>query len=856
MGGRRELTRAIASSSSRTATHRCVYSSASPQSTSSSSSSSLVTTAAAAAAAAAAATMCRRGGKKLLDAPSPKTSSYFASGRLITSPSARATPLQRRYYSSNAMKTLYQNRLKSTTSLRVPHPVRAMHLATKTIHKTIARKSASTPTTNVNFALRLVQRKLYTSKNGKGMTDAVTGSNSSGSSASSNAALRSTNKRGVLNRNNRIVVGSLCAAPLPVFGMIAKRYYFDSRSAKCSPVDSASCSSSKKSTAEHINDELSDHLKEKVMTVLRSIQLAFLFAPALVLAPLTYFKSCPMWYKKLWYALIRKTLEFSGPAFIKWGQWASTRYDVFPAVLCHELEKLQSTAPEHKWEHTKSTLERVYGDTFDHIFESFDEHPMASGSIAQVHRATLREGVAESSKKRQDLFSRFNYALIAGVEMLLSGQGLNAVVDAIRDMWNDGAAGLGHFLHLDEVTHDEENEINAGEIEKGVVTKKRRRKEKRREVAVKVRHPGVVDALKRDFKILLWFASFTRNISWLEPLQLENTVGQFGVHMLSQVDLGVEAENLNRFRKSFLLMPAVSFPTPITSLSAEDVLVETFESGTTISSYLVSPEVAEKIGFECSEQNKTLAALGVQTLLKMLIDDNFLHADLHPGNILVRLPGKNMKFSNVDADEHGPTLEANGERQMTDAPKPEIIILDTGLAATLTRENQTHLAEMFSAMLRWDGRGVAERILKFVAPSSKENSIQSDEVESERFKSEMEEAVKQFATGTPRAGDCMSRVFEIVQEHRLCLDPSIMIAVVTVMVLEGWQWRLDPSVSILDRLNNVLELSKKRYHRMKVLDWSLRDMYDPYSGPNFYEKDKSGVTRRSEYFDYGLSLYA
>ena len=134
-------------------------------------------------------------------------------------------------------------------------------------------------------------------------------------------------------------------------------------------------------------------------------------------------------------------------------------------------------------------------------------------------------------------------------------------------------------------------------------------------------------------------------------------------------------------------------------------------------------EVAEKIGFECSEQNKTLAALGVQTLLKMLIDDNFLHADLHPGNILVRLPGKNMMFSSSEADDHGPTLEANGERQMTDAPKPEIIILDTGLAATLTRENQSDLAEMFSAMLRWDGRGVAERILKFVAPSSKDTSI-------------------------------------------------------------------------------------------------------------------------------------
>jgi aarF domain-containing kinase len=732
-----------------------------------------------------------------------------------------------------------------------------MHLARRTIHKTMARKSALTPTTkaDANFALRFAQRKMHTSINGNTTGRISKRGNSTSSNGSSHggsaAALRSANKS-----NNRIVVGSLCAASIPVFGMIAKRYYFDCRTAKCSPVESSASPPNAKSTAEHVNDELEDHLKEKVMTVLRSIHLAFLFTPALIFAPLTYLKSCPMWYKKFWYAMIRKTLEFAGPAFIKWGQWASTRYDVFPAVLCHELEKLQSTAPEHKWEHTKSTLERVYGDTFDHIFESFDEHPMASGSIAQVHRATLREGVAESSKKRQDLFSRFNYALIAGVEMLLSGQGFNAVVDGIRDMWNDGAAGIGHFLHLDEVAHDEENGINAGEGGKGVVTKKRRRKEKRREVAVKVRHPGVVDALKRDFKILLWFASFTRNISWLEPLQLENTVGQFGVHMLSQVDLGVEAENLNRFRKSFLLMPAVSFPTPITSLSAEDVLVETFESGTTISSYLVSPEVADKIGFECSEQNKTLAALGVQTLLKMLIDDNFLHADLHPGNILVRLPGKNMNYSGSKADDHGPTLEANGERQMTDAPKPEIIILDTGLAATLTRENQSDLAEMFSAMLRWDGRGVAERILKFVAPSSKDSSIQNDEIESERFKSEMEEAVKQFAAGPPRAGDCMSRVFEIVQEHRLCLDPSIMIAVVTVMVLEGWQWRLDPSVSILDRLNDVLELSKKRFHRMKVLDWSLREMYDPYSGPNFYEKDKSGVTRRSEYFDYGLSLYA
>ena len=51
------------------------------------------------------------------------------------------------------------------------------------------------------------------------------------------------------------------------------------------------------------------------------------------------------------------------------------------------------------------------------------------------------------------------------------------------------------------------------------------------------------------------------------------------------------------------------------------------------------------------EENKVLAALGVRTLLKMLIDDNFLHADLHPGNILVRLRGGMVDGVRAESDE-------------------------------------------------------------------------------------------------------------------------------------------------------------------------------------------------------------
>jgi aarF domain-containing kinase len=100
-----------------------------------------------------------------------------------------------------------------------------------------------------------------------------------------------------------------------------------------------------------------------------------------------------VWLNELWYKLLRKTLEHGGAAFIKWGQWASTRYDVFPSKLCKELEELQAGAPEHTWEQTKAILERSYGaEQLGAIFAWMDPTPIASGSIAQIHRAKLQEG--------------------------------------------------------------------------------------------------------------------------------------------------------------------------------------------------------------------------------------------------------------------------------------------------------------------------------------------------------------------------------------------------------------------------------------------------------------------------------
>ena len=85
----------------------------------------------------------------------------------------------------------------------------------------------------------------------------------------------------------------------------------------------------------------------------------------------------------------RRTLEILGPAFIKWGQWAATRRDVFPLDLCKELERLHSHAPQHSLNFTQSVIRQAFAGGTGDLFQQFEERPVASGSIAQVYRARL-----------------------------------------------------------------------------------------------------------------------------------------------------------------------------------------------------------------------------------------------------------------------------------------------------------------------------------------------------------------------------------------------------------------------------------------------------------------------------------
>ena len=91
-------------------------------------------------------------------------------------------------------------------------------------------------------------------------------------------------------------------------------------------------------------------------------------------------------------ARIRRSLEELGPIFVKFGQMLSTRRDLLPDDVAQELAKLQDRVPPFPGTEARAIVERSLNKPVAELFESFDEQPHASASIAQVHLARLLNG--------------------------------------------------------------------------------------------------------------------------------------------------------------------------------------------------------------------------------------------------------------------------------------------------------------------------------------------------------------------------------------------------------------------------------------------------------------------------------
>jgi ubiquinone biosynthesis protein len=126
---------------------------------------------------------------------------------------------------------------------------------------------------------------------------------------------------------------------------------------------------------------------------------------------------------------LRLALENLGPIFVKFGQLLSTRRDLMPSDIADELAKLQDQVPPFPSAQAVAVLEATYGKPLHAVFKSFEETPVASASVAQVHFAVLPDGRHAAVKILRPGISR----VIAHDVALLK-----VAAELMEKLWADG----------------------------------------------------------------------------------------------------------------------------------------------------------------------------------------------------------------------------------------------------------------------------------------------------------------------------------------------------------------------------------------------------------------------------------
>jgi aarF domain-containing kinase len=424
------------------------------------------------------------------------------------------------------------------------------------------------------------------------------------------------------------------------------------------------------------------------------------------------------------------------------------------------MSSLHSNAPAHSLQDTKRTIVHAFGGRpFEDIFEEFQEKPLGVGAIAQVYKAKLKSDLASTSiSDREELPPNISQRVRQNVDVLVKSSP-NRVPSSY--------------------------------------------------VAIKVLHPKVERIVRRDLRIMAFFANLLNAIPTFEWLSFPDEVKQFGEMMRLQLDLRIEAANLTIFRKTFRDRSTAGFPFPYNDYATREVLVEEFADGIPLADFLDSGAGAFQ---------KELANEGLDAFLRMLLLDNFVHADLHPGNIMVRFyepkqldlafgrhkqsedPARGTDVTEQILQRLRPYRHKPKEWQEqlaridAEGYRPQLIFIDTGLVTSLNSVNRRNFLDLFKAVAEFDGYRAGQLMV--------ERCRQPDAViEPEVFALKMQHLVlgvksQTFALGNVKFGDILNQVLSMVRNHHVRMEGDFVNVVLSILLLEGIGRNLDPNMDL------------------------------------------------------------
>ena len=186
-------------------------------------------------------------------------------------------------------------------------------------------------------------------------------------------------------------------------------------------------------------------------------------------------------------------------------------------------------------------------------------------------------------------------------------------------------------------------------------------------------------------------------------------------------------------------------------------------------------------------QRASLARAGLRAFLNMLVRHNFVHADLHPGNILVDLPPLSAAVP-AAAPAATPAVEPAAEP----AAEARLSFVDAGLVVRLSKRDQRNFLQLLYAIGAGDGARAAELMLR--------RAPHQQCADPAAFREGMARLVKaarvDFCLRELRIGQVLLEVSALVREHRVAVDGAFTSLVMSIAVLEGLGRQLDPTLDL------------------------------------------------------------
>lgn len=288
------------------------------------------------------------------------------------------------------------------------------------------------------------------------------------------------------------------------------------------------------------------------------------------------------------------------------------------------------------------------------------------------------------------------------------------------------------------------------------------------QVAVKVRHPSVLDETFVDVDVIF---DTIKGFDWLGIMTAPFSKSAF-IHLLQkQLNFEWEAHALGQFSNNFkteVSKGEVAFPRVVPELLSDSVLVESWAPGNTIAEAMTEvgegfKELVSGVDNAIQAKRHALAENIFNVCMKMFLRDNLMHGDLHAGNILFQEDGA-------------------------------LTMIDAGFTTTLEESHKPAFGRFMKGMINGNPDDIVDALLRFNdgegRPAPKVDTLRLD----------VQEACDKFIAPDGRGhdgrpvcvGDVMGHILFNLGKHNIRLSGDVATSLVSIAVSEGVIRQLDP----------------------------------------------------------------